>query len=137
MKNNNVKQAALTLLVVAVLSVAVIFGVKSLSSSNGGNGGGSAAAYTPGTYEGTGKGFGTITVSVTVDESSITAVEINGPDETPGIGGKEAIEAGTFTEAILAAQSTSIDTVSGATMTSNGVIEAVNNALAQARGEAE
>lgn len=47
-----------------------------------------SAAYTPGTYEGTAKGFGgTVTVTVTVDESAITAVEATGGDETPAIGG--------------------------------------------------
>ncbi|MFR8976374.1 MAG: FMN-binding protein [Christensenellales bacterium] len=34
---------------------------------------------------------------------------------------------------ILAKQSTDVDVVSGVTLTSNGIIEAVNNALAQVK----
>lgn len=47
----------------------------------------SAATFTPGEYEASAQGFGgTITVKVTVDEETITAIEIDGSGETPGAG---------------------------------------------------
>mgnify|MGYP002900804316 CR=1 FL=1 len=47
-----------------------------------------AAAFTPGTYEASAQGFGgAINVAVTVDEEAITAIEITGDGETPGLGG--------------------------------------------------
>ena len=68
-----------------------------------------SAAYTPGTYEGTAKGFGgTVTVTVTVDESAITAVEATGGDETPAIGGAALA---TVAQAIVDAQGTGVDAV--------------------------
>lgn len=92
-----------------------------------------SAAYTPGTYEGTAKGFGgTVTVTVTVDESAITAVEATGGDETPAIGGAALA---TVAQAIVDAQGTGVDAVAGATITSNAVLQAADAALAQARGE--
>lgn len=59
----------------------------------------SAATFTPGEYEASAQGFGgTITVKVTVDEETITAIEIDGSGETPALGGA-AIEQ--FTEAYV------------------------------------
>lgn len=93
----------------------------------------SACAKPSGTVlTGEGKGFsgGTIKASVTVDDSGkIVALTITDADntQTPEIGGK-AIP--TLKEAILAKGSIEdIDTVSGATMTSWGVIDAVTAAL--------
>ena len=94
----------------------------------------SAATYTPGTYEGSGTGYGPtkpVTVKVTVDENSITAVEIAGDEEEPF--GKPQFEA--YAQAVIDKQSADIDAVAGATMTRNGIKEAVGNALALARGE--
>ena len=75
--------------------------------------------YTPGTYTGTGAGHENgLSVTVTVDENSITEVKVDVSNETPLIGGL----AGEELEAqILAAQGTEIDGVSGATETSGGV----------------
>ncbi len=45
-----------------------------------------AFAFTPGTYEGTGKGYSEgapVKVKVTVDAEKITAVEIDAPEEVP------------------------------------------------------
>lgn len=93
-----------------------------------------AAALVDGTYEGAGKGMGgDVTVKLTVADGAITVDEIAGPNETPGIGGLEAIEDGTFKAQIEAAQGANIDGITGATMTSNGVRSAVEAALAQAK----
>lgn len=90
--------------------------------------------YKDGTYQGEGTGMGgPIKVSLTITDGVITVDEITESGETPGVGGKEAIEDGTFKAFIEDAQSADIDTVSGATMTSGGVIKAVEAALAQAK----
>jgi uncharacterized protein with FMN-binding domain len=91
--------------------------------------------YIPGSYEGTGVGMGPITVTVTVDENAITAVDIFAPGETAGVGGREAIDNGTFTTQILETQSSSVDAISGATLTVGGVRTATESALEQARVE--
>lgn len=90
------------------------------------------ASYTPGTYTGTSSGHEAgITVTVTVDETSITDVEIDVSNETPTIG---AIQGDALKAQILEAQSAEIDGVTGATETSQGVIRALNSALAEAAG---
>lgn len=67
---------------------------------------------------GKGKGFGgTITAHVTTVDGVITEVVLEGPDETPGIGGAALEElAGQFVEV----KGAEIDGVSGATVTSQG-----------------
>ena len=92
------------------------------------------AVFTPGTYEGTGKGYSEtdpVTVKVTVNETAITEVEIEGAGELPF--GQPAFE--TYASELLGRADAEIDAVAGATMTRDGVKEAVEMALAQARGE--
>ena len=92
------------------------------------------AVFTPGTYEGTGKGYSEtdpVTVKVTVNETAITEVEIEGAGEFPF--GQPAFE--TYASELLGRADAEIDAVAGATMTRDGVKEAVEMALAQARGE--
>ena len=87
--------------------------------------------YVPGTYTATATGMGTVKVEVTFDEKSITDIVLDVSGETPDIGQKAA---DTLKEQVLAAQSGDIDGVSGASLTSGAVREAVNNCIAQARG---
>ena len=88
---------------------------------------GSAAIFTPGTYEGTGKGYGgDIKVSVTVDETSITDIEVVEQTETEGVGGAALP---ILVDKVLSAQSVNIDGVSGATYTSDGFLTAVREAI--------
>ncbi|MBQ9153320.1 MAG: FMN-binding protein [Solobacterium sp.] len=88
--------------------------------------------FTPGTYTGTAAGFGgEVTAELTVDANNITAVVLTGNDETPTVGGA-ALE--TLIDQVMDAQSAEIDGVSGATMTSNGVKQAVEKALNAAMG---
>lgn len=90
--------------------------------------------YKDGTYTGEGQGMGgPITVTLTVTDGVIAVDEITESGETPGVGGKEAVTDGTFKLQIEEAQSAEIDGVTGATMTSGGVREAVEEALAQAK----
>ena len=94
-----------------------------------------AATFTPGEYEATAQGFGgDVTVKVTVDENAVTAVEITGEDETPALGGA-AIEEFT-TSLVGVSDAEAVEAVSGATVTSTAVKEALAKALAQAKGEA-
>ena len=92
------------------------------------------ALFTPGTYEGSGQGYGAsvpVTVKITVDEHAITAAEIEGKEEEPF--GVPQFE--TYANALIGRTDGQIDAVAGATMTRNGVAEAVEKALAAARGE--
>ena len=92
------------------------------------------ALYTAGSYSASEQGFGgPVTVTLTVDESKITDVKIEGKDETPNVGGA-AFEP--LQKSVLDAQSGEIDAVSGATITSDAVKKAVANAIGQAKGEA-
>ncbi len=84
-------------------------------------------SYKDGTHEGTGKGFGgDIKVEVEVKDGEIVNVEILDHGETPNIS-DAAIEE--IPKAIVEAQDTEVDTVSGATTTSKGIIKAVEDAL--------
>jgi fumarate reductase flavoprotein subunit len=89
-------------------------------------------SYTPGTYTGEAQGMGgTVTAEVTVDASSIKQVTLIGPSETPTVGG-EALKK--LPDMFMSSQSTLIDAVSGATVTSNAARTAVSSALKQAAG---
>jgi uncharacterized protein with FMN-binding domain len=87
-----------------------------------------AAAPVEGALTATAKGFGgDVTVTVVVDGDDIVSVEAVGDSETNGIG-SNAIEQ--LPAKIAEADSTEVDGVSGATVTSNAIKEAVNAALA-------
>ena len=81
-------------------------------------------------YSGTAKGFGgDVTVTLTLDGNRITKVAVEGPDETVGIG-SNAID--NLPDAMVQANSIEVDAFSGATFTSNAILEAAAAALAQA-----
>ena len=69
-----------------------------------------------------------LAVKVTMDGDTIAAVEVIEHQETPGVG-TNAINA--LPGAIVEAQSTEVDAVAGATVSSTAIIDAVNQALAQ------
>lgn len=74
---------------------------------------------------------GPLTVTVTMNGEDITRVEVTEHSETPGVGTR-AIEA---LPALIAEQdSVEVDTVSGATVTSKAILEAVSMALGQGGG---
>ncbi|MBR4162767.1 MAG: flavocytochrome c [Solobacterium sp.] len=93
----------------------------------------STSRFKAGTYEGEEAGFGgensPIHVSVTLSDDAIESIEYTADAETPTVGGAALPQ---LVEAVLAAQSTQIDGVSGATFTSNGFFTAVNEALESA-----
>ncbi len=96
-----------------------------------------AEGFTPGTYEASANGFGDapVTVKVTVDESKITAVEIDASTQTPSIGGVQAETLATELIGLSSADEIDMDVATGATFTRTAVKEAVAAALAQAAGE--
>lgn len=89
-----------------------------------------ARKYVDGVYEGSGTGFGgEIRLSVTIQDDKITAVAILSAE------GEDAAYldmAKTLTDEIVQNQSVDIDTVSGATFSSRGILEAAKNALEKA-----
>ena len=89
------------------------------------------AVYTPGTYTGTATGIGEVKVTMTFSETAITDVVIDASNETESIGG---VAAPTLQEAIMAAQGTEIDNISGATVTTNAVKKAAASCIEQAMG---
>ena len=94
-----------------------------------------AGIYTPGTYTGTAAGKnGDVKVEVTFSANAIDSVKVVEHSETAGIsdGAIENIPA-----AIVENQSLAVDTVSGATITSEAILNAVADAVAQAGGDAE
>ncbi|MGI6151589.1 MAG: FMN-binding protein [Christensenellales bacterium] len=86
--------------------------------------------YIPGTYTVKVRGMaGKFDVLVTFDAESILSIEIPEHHETENIGTRAIDE---VIPAIIAAQSTEVDVVAGATITSNAIITAVDEAIAEA-----
>ena len=89
-----------------------------------------AEGMTPGTYEAAAQGFhGDVKLSVTVDEEKITAIDVLEHSETEGIG---AAALPKLVEAVLANQTIGVDSVAGATVTSEAFKAAMTDALTQA-----
>ena len=90
-----------------------------------------ALSFTAGTYTGTGTGNGgDIVVDVTFSDTALESIEVTSQSETPAVVGDGAIDI--MVERIVDAQSVGVDTVSGATITSQGIIDAVTDAAQQA-----
>lgn len=86
--------------------------------------------YKDGTYEGTGIGFGgEITVSVTVADGRVTDIAVLSADGEDPAYYDQALA---VLDEIVSAQSTEVDTVSGATFSSTGLIDAAADALGKA-----
>lgn len=88
--------------------------------------------YQDGTYYGSARGFGgTIQVKVVISDGKIADISIvSASGETPSY----MSSAKAVVSRILSAQSPNVDTVSGATYSSNGIMNAVKAALRQAAG---
>ena len=121
-----------------VAAAAAMSGVtaSALATCNAGSSSSTAAStgeaiYTPGTYTGTATGIGEVKVTMTFSETAITDVVIDASNETESIGG---VAAPTLKDALMAAQSTEIDNISGATITTNAVKKAAASCIEQAMG---
>lgn len=88
-----------------------------------------ASAYKDGTYYGTGKGFaGTMKVKVDISGGKIASISIVSTKD----GDSYVKSASSLLDTIVEKQRTNVDTVSGATFSSRGIIAAVRSALSQA-----
>ena len=88
-----------------------------------------AAAYKDGTYYGSGTGFGgPLKVMVEISGGKIASIQIVENSD----GSDYISKAASLIDSIIAKQSTNVDTVSGATYSSVGIIQAVRDALSQA-----
>lgn len=86
--------------------------------------------YKDGTYTGSAQGFGgTITVQVTLASDEITDIQVT---SAPGEDSAYLSQGEGVISSIISAQSTDVDTVSGATFSSTGIINAVVDALGKA-----
>ncbi|SEW04629.1 FMN-binding protein [[Clostridium] fimetarium] len=130
-------------LIVSAVAVAVMTGTYYTTYSAMGLSGSNVSAaeqsqttvvnqiYQDGTYEGSGTGFrGTTKVSVTIENDKITKITtVSYRDD------KQYYDRAfsTVTKKIVSSQSTTVDSVSGATYSSKGIMAAVENALSQAK----
>ena len=86
--------------------------------------------YKDGTYTGEAQGFGgTIQVQVTLASDEITDIQVT---SAPGEDSAYLSQGEGVISSILSAQSTDVDTISGATFSSTGIINAVVDALGKA-----
>ena len=92
-------------------------------------------SLTPGSYEVTVQGrTGEVTVTVTLDADAITGLEIGEHQETEGVADPALT---ILPQNILDAQSLAVDVMTGASVTSGAVIEAVGKAIEMAGGKAD
>lgn len=111
-------------LLAALLAITMLLGVSVCFAET------AEAAYTPGTYQGTSKGaFGDIVLEVTLDETGIADVQVLEHAETYVVGGA-AMES--MCKDVVTHQTIALDTVSGATGTSMGFINAMKDAMKKA-----
>jgi len=105
------------------LTLATAVALSASSSSTSGQ-------YVDGTYTGSGSGYrGTTQVQVTVSNGYITDITVLSTDDDARF--FNSAESSVISQ-ILSSQSVSVDTVSGATFSSNGIIAAVTDALSGA-----
>ena len=116
--------AALALAAVMAFGLTACGGGSS-SSTAASAGSGDAAGGVSGEFTGTATGMGEVSVTITLTDGVITGCEIVGDSETEGIG---SVIVENAPEEIVSGNKGAIDVVSGATITSN----AVNEALAAA-----
>lgn len=86
-----------------------------------------AECYRAGVWRGVGQGYyGPVSVAVETDTSSILNIEILEEHEDPFIGGEALRE---LLEIVLEEDSTNVDGISGATYSSNALLNAIDDAL--------
>ncbi len=89
--------------------------------------------YKDGTYTGEADGYGgTIQVEVTLASDEITSINVV---SAPGEDSAYLSQAESVINSIISVQSTDVDTVSGATFSSTGILNAVDEALGKAENE--
>ena len=117
----------------SVTSKAIFTAVEDcLNQAKGGTDAATATTMADGEYKASAKGIGgDVPVTVTVKDGKIAKVEVGENSETQGIGSK-AIEQ--LPDAIVKANGTEgVDAVSGASVTSKAIFDAVNDCMDQAK----
>lgn len=90
----------------------------------------SESAGVSGTFTGTANGMSEVKVTVTLEDSKITAVELDCKNETPGFG-VEACQKLVEENIIVNANGSEFDNIAGSTITSEAVKKALDAALAE------
>lgn len=118
-----------------ILALLLMLSISACSTSNTDDDTTSEAMFTAGTYACSAKGNnGDVELEVTFSDNAIDAINVTAQAETAGLG-DTAIE--NVIAEILEKQTLAVDTVTGATNSSNAVINAVKDCVTQAKGDVE
>ena len=112
-----------------VLASLLLAGAMFLTACGGSASSTSAAGGVSGSFTGTAKGMGGVSVTLTLTDNVITDCTAKGDEESPGIG-SAVIEQ--FPGEVVEGNTINLDSISGATITSNAFVEAAKAALTEA-----
>ena len=112
-----------------VLASLLLAGAMFLTACGGSASSTSAAGGVSGSFTGTAKGMGEVSVTLTLTDSVITDCTAKGDEETPGIG---SVVIEQFPGEVVEGNTINLDSISGATITSNAFVEAAKAALTEA-----
>lgn len=130
MEKENRYRGVATLIIVIAIAFFVILETRLLVGGSASEPALGANGYVAGEYIGTANGNnGPIKVKVVFSETEIVSVEVIEHGETEGLC-EPAIEQ--IPASIVSGQTYEVDGISGATMTSNGIMKAVKDAMEQA-----
>ena len=112
-----------------VLASLLLAGAMFLTACGGSASSNSAASGVSGSFTGTAKGMGEVSVTLTLTDNVITDCTAKGDEETPGIG---SVVIEQFPGEVVEGNTINLDSISGATITSNAFVEAAKAALTEA-----
>ena len=112
-----------------VLASLLLAGAMFLTACGGSASSTSAAGGVSGSFTGMAKGMGEVSVTLTLTDNVITDCTAKGDEETPGIG---SVVIEQFPGEVVEGNTINLDSISGATITSNAFVEAAKAALTEA-----
>ena len=112
-----------------VLASLLLAGAMFLTACGGSASSTGAAGGVSGSFTGTAKGMGDVSVTLTLTDNVITDCTAKGDEETPGIG---SVVIEQFPSEVVEGNTINLDSISGATITSNAFVEAAKAALTEA-----